>query len=217
MQRIRNLDDIAMGLDALMVIDARLRAVRAFAGEVPLRLSGPGFDSLASIIVGQQVSTASARAIFGRLATLAQPLTPETILAADDDLFRQAGLSRPKQRGLVAAAEAVRDGLDLYQLCECDADDAMAKLTAISGIGPWTAQIYLLFAAGHPDIFPSRDVALQTAVGHALGHESRPGDKSLGVIAEAWSPWRGVAARLFWAYYRTIRGRDAVPVAPGAA
>jgi len=214
MQRIRNLDDIAAGLDALMTIDPRLEPIRAAAGQVPLRLSKPGFESLVSIIVGQQVSTASARAIFGRLTQLADPLTPETILAAGDDLFRQAGLSRPKQRGLLAAAQAVSDGLDLNHLCACDADEAIATLTAVNGIGPWTAQVYLLFAAGHPDIFPAKDVALQTAVGHALGHESRPGDKALVEIAKAWSPWRGVASRLFWAYYRTIRGRDAVPVEP---
>ncbi len=214
MQRIRNLDDIATGLDALSAIDPRLGAIRAAAGEVPLRLSEPGFESLASIIVGQQVSTASARAIFGRLTALANPLTPAAILAANDDLFRQAGLSRPKQKGLIAAAEAVQNGLDLHHLCECDADEAMAKLTSVTGIGPWTAQVYLLFAAGHPDIFPAKDVALQTSVGHALGHESRPADKALTAIAEVWSPWRGVAARLFWAYYRTIRGRDAVPVTP---
>jgi hypothetical protein len=114
MQRIRNLDDIATGLDALMIIDPRLQAIRDAAGEVPLRLSEPGFESLASIIVGQQVSTASARAIFGRLTALANPLTPQTILSADDDLFRQAGLSRPKQRGL-AGAGAER-GLPAAQL-----------------------------------------------------------------------------------------------------
>jgi len=217
MQRIRNLDDIARGLDALVTIDPRLAPIRQAAGDVPLRLSLPGFESLASIIVGQQVSTASARAIFGRLVALANPLTPQAILAADDDLFRQAGLSRPKQRALIAAAGAVRNGLDLDHLCGLDAEDAISRLTAVNGIGPWTAEVYLLFAAGHPDIFPAKDVALQTAVGHALGHESRPADKALGTIAQAWSPWRGVAARLFWAYYRGIRGRDAVPVASQVA
>ena len=81
------------------------------------------------------------------------------------------------------------------------------------GIGPWTAEVYLLFAAGHPDVFPSRDVALQSAVGAALGIDPRPGDRALALIAESWSPWRGVAARLFWAYYRQMRGRDAAPLA----
>lgn len=217
MRRIRDLDDIAVGLDALMQLDPRLTAVREASGEVPLRLSEPGFVSLASIIVSQQVSTASARAIFGRLQDLAKPLTPRALLDAPDDLFRQAGLSRPKQRTLLAIAQAVEDGLDLHHLCDVEAVEAMRLLTAVTGIGPWTAEVYLLFAAGHPDIFPAKDVALQAAVGHALGHESRPSDKALTVLAEAWAPWRGVAARLFWAYYRTIRGRDAVPVAPQTA
>ena len=128
-------------------------------------------------------------------------------------MFREAGLSRPKQKTLRAVAQAVADGLDLDHLCTLDAADAMARMVAVSGIGPWTAEVYLLFAAGHPDIFPARDVALQTAVGHALGMEVRPGEKALIAIAESWRPWRGVASRLFWAYYRTIKGRDAVPTA----
>jgi DNA-3-methyladenine glycosylase II len=217
MNRIRSFDDIVAGLDALCRLDPRLEAVRAASGEVPLRLSEPGFVSLASIMVSQQVSTASARAIFGRLIALADPLTPQALLGAEDTLFREAGLSRPKQVGLLAAARAVTEGLDLHHLCELDASEAMAQLTAVKGVGPWTAQVYLLFAAGHPDIFPDKDVALQSAVGHAFGHESRPQDKALAVIAEAWSPWRGVAARLFWAYYRTIKGRDAAPVQPEMA
>ena len=217
MRRIRSLDDVAAGLEALFSMDPQLAARRALSSEVPLRLSAPGFASLASIVVSQQVSTASARAIFARLETLADPLTPATLLAADDQLFRQAGLSQPKQRGLLAIAQAVEDGLDLLHLCDLDAQEAIAALTAVKGIGPWTAQVYLLFAAGHPDIFPDKDVALQTSVGHALGLESRPTDKALAALAERWSPWRGVAARLFWAHYRTIRRRDAVPIAPQQA
>jgi len=217
LQRIRGLDDVAAGLDALDVLDARLPAIRAASGDLELRLSEPGFVSLVSIIVGQQVSTASARAIFGRLIQLADPLTPRAILDAGDDLFRKAGLSRPKQKTLLALAEAVESGLDLAHLCELDGGEAISHLTAVKGIGPWTAQVYLLFAAGHPDIFPDKDVALQAAVAHALGHETRPTDRELAIIAEAWSPWRGVAARLFWAYYRTMKGRDAVPVAPQTA
>jgi len=212
-RRIASIDDISEGLEALCLIDPRLAGIRARVDEVPLRLSEPGFHSLASIIVSQQVSTASARAIFGRFTRLIDPLTPEALLAAGDDVFREAGLSRPKQKTLRAVAQAVADGLDLDHLCTLDAADALARMVAVSGIGPWTAEVYLLFAAGHPDIFPARDVALQTAVGHALGMEVRPGEKALIAIAESWRPWRGVASRLFWAYYRTIRGRDAVPTA----
>lgn len=216
MRRIVTLDDISDGLEALLAQDRRLVAVRDQAGEVPLRLSEPGFVSLASIVVSQQVSRASADAIFGRFVRLIDPLTPQGVLAASDGVFREAGLSRPKQRTLLAVAEAVRAGLDLNALIDLDASESMERLTGISGIGPWTAEVYLLFAAGHPDIFPAKDVALQTAVGQALGIDPRPNDKMLATIAESWSPWRGVASRLFWAYYRETRGRDAAP-AVGAA
>ena len=213
MQRISTLDDIERGLDALCAHDPRLSNVRRFAGSVPLRLSQPGFESLASIVVSQMVSRASADAIFGRLVRLVDPLTPQAILSASEATFREAGLSRPKQRGLVAIAQAVADGLDLDHLCSIDAAEAMALLTSVPGIGSWTAECYLLFAAGHPDIFPARDVALQSAVGHALGLDPRPPEKALIRIAESWRPWRGFAARLFWAYYRELKGRDAAPPA----
>lgn len=217
MHRISNLDDVNLGLDALCALDPRLKAVREMAGDVPLRLTEPGFASLASIIVSQQVSTASARAIFGRFTALVDPLTPEVLLAAGEGVFREAGLSRPKQRTLLAVAQAASDGLDLDGLCLLDAQEAMAAMVAISGIGPWTAEVYLLFAAGHPDIFPARDVALQSAVGHALGIDPRPGEKALIRLAESWAPWRGVASRLFWAYYRETRGRDGAPPAGNPA
>ena len=210
-RRIEVLDDIAEGLEALAAIDPRLAPVIATAGEVPLRLSEPGFASLASIIVSQQVSRASADAILGRLAALVDPLTAEGVLRAGEDIFRQAGLSRPKQKTLLAIGEAVRGGLDLDHLCRLDADEAMARLTAIHGVGPWTAEVYLMFSAGHPDIFPAHDVALQSAVGQALGIDPRPAAKALYLLAESWAPWRSVAARLFWAYYREMRGRDAAP------
>lgn len=213
MRRIEDISDIEAGLVALMAADPRLTAVREKAGDVPLRLTEPGFASLASIIVSQQVSRASADAIFGRFSRLLDPLTAQAVIEADPDVFRQAGLSRPKQRTLLAVAAAVRDGLDLTHLCTLPGEDAIRTLTAVPGIGPWTAEVYLMFCAGHPDVFPARDVALQSAVGHALGMKTRPGEKALIAIAESWSPWRGVAARLFWAYYRETRGRDAAPAA----
>lgn len=211
MRRIETQDDIAAALDALGVLDPRLVEVRKRSGAVPLRRSEPGFASLVSIIVSQQVSRASADAIFGRLAALADPLTPRMLAGAGDELYRAAGLSRPKQRAVVSAARAVLAGLDLERLGAMEATEAMARMTAVAGIGPWTAEVYLLFATGHPDIFPARDVALQTAVGHALGIDPRPGEKQLAEIAKSWAPHRGVASRLFWAYYRTIRGRDGAP------
>jgi len=209
MLKIATPADIEAGLDALVAADPRLAAVRAVAGEVPLRRSPPGFASLASIVVSQQVSRASADAIFGRLVVLINPLTASGVASAGDEVFRAAGLSRPKVNTLRAIAAAVVAGLDLDRLCDLPAPEAMAQLTGVSGIGPWTAEVYLLFAAGHPDIFPSRDVALQSAVGHALGHATRPDARALALLAESWAPWRGVACRLFWAYYRGMKGREA--------
>lgn len=213
MVRIDTLTDIEAGLDALLLIDPRLEQIRAKAGTLPLRRSEPGFESLASIIVAQQVTTASAAAIWARLKTHIDPLTPENYLACGEDAWRLAGLSRPKQKTFQHVCAAILDGrLDLYGLCELPADEAIATMSAINGIGPWTAEVYLLFSAGHVDVFPAGDVALQSAVGHALGHESRPDAKALRLLAADWAPWRGVAARLFWAYYATIRGREATPL-----
>ena len=212
MRRIETIADIAEGLAALSQLDPRLAPVIEAAGDVPLRRSAPGFASLASIIVAQQVSRASATAIFGRLTRLVDPLDAPTLLATDEEIFREAGLSRPKQRTLLAISrEIAGKGLDLDALCAMDAREAIARLTVIPGIGNWTAEVYLLFAAGHPDIFPARDVALQHAVGHAFGIDPRPAEKPLVAMAESWAPWRGVASRLFWSYYAVTRGRNGAP------
>lgn len=203
--------DIAAALAALRRLDPRLEPVIDLAGPVPLRRQAPGFASLAEIIISQQVSKASADAIYRRLVGLIDPLEPEAVLAAGEDALRAAGLSRPKQKTMLAVAQAVAGGLDLHHLCGLEAEDAMARMVALHGIGPWTAEIYLLFCAGHPDIFPARDVALQSAVASALGLEARPGEKALAGLAESWAPFRGTAARLFWAYYAAIKGRDGAP------
>lgn len=211
-RRIETHDDIAEGVEALLRLDPRLGDVAARAGEIPLRRAAPGFASLAGIVIGQQVSRASADAMSARLAALIDPLDPAGVLAGGEDILREAGLSRAKQATLLAIARAItEDGLDLDHIVGLDAAEAIARLTALRGIGPWTAQVYLLFSAGHPDIFPARDVALQSAVGHAFSIAPRPGEKALSLLAESWAPWRGVAARLFWAYYRNMHGRDAAP------
>jgi len=206
-------DEIARGLAFLRATDPRLAAVIAEAGEVPLRRSEPGFASLASVIVSQQVSKQSAAAIWDRLTRLIDPLGPATFLAGGEDAWREAGLSRPKQRTLVGVSEAVIEGrLDLDHMCRIDGAAAIAEMTAIKGIGPWTAEVYLLFAAGHPDIFPAGDIALQAAAADAFELPSRPTEKQLRAMAESWAPWRGVAARLFWSFYAARRGRIVVPV-----
>ncbi len=209
-RRIDHADDIAAGLAALAQADPRLGSVIAVAGEVPLRRSPAGFESLTSIVVAQQISKAAADTIESRLRRLVDPLTPAKLIEAGEEAMREAGLSRPKQRTLTAIARAVLDGgVDLDAACDYEAGEAIAHLTAIHGIGTWTAEIYLLFCAGHPDIFPARDVALQSAVATGLGLAARPTEKELIRTAEAWSPWRGVAARLFWAFYRETKGREA--------
>ena len=213
MRRIETHDDIAEGIEALTRLDPRLGVVAARAGAVPLRLVNPGFASLAGIVIGQQVSRASADAMSARLAALIDPLDAEGVLAGGEDALRAAGLSRAKQATLLGLARAVTvDRLDLHRLTGLEAAESIARLTALRGIGPWTAEVYLLFCAGHPDIFPARDVALQSAVGHAFSIAPRPAEKAVSALAESWAPWRGVAARLFWAYYRTMHGREAAPV-----
>ncbi|MBP0437910.1 DNA-3-methyladenine glycosylase family protein [Tianweitania sediminis] len=213
MRRIETLDHVDEDLRALVAADPRLAAVSARAGAIPLRLSKPGFASLAGIITSQQVSRASADAIFKRFLSLVDPLTPENLLAADESVFREAGQSRAKHKTLIALAKACAAGnVDLLDVVEQPAEEAIRQLTAVPGIGPWTAEVYLLFCAGHPDIFPAHDVALQTSVGHVLGIDPRPSPKALIRIAESWSPWRSVAARLFWADYAMIRRTDSLPI-----
>lgn len=204
---IDTLEDLQRDLSALLERDPRLHSIAVLAGNLPLRRSPPGFASLASIIVSQQVSKASADAIFGRLAALDVLDDPVVFLRHDRERLLGAGLSRPKLKTLVAAADACAEGqLDLHHLCRLPADEAIEALTAISGIGPWTAEVYLLFAAGHPDIFPAGDIALQNAWQMIFATESRPSAKELASLAGNWSPWRGTAARLLWAYYGAVKG-----------
>lgn len=210
--RIRGQADIDEGVAHLAKVCNVMRAMAAEVGEVPLRLSTPDFAGLAAIIVSQQVSRASADAIFGRLTASVQPLTAERFLEAGEAEWRAAGLSRPKQRTLSAIATAVGGGsLHLGELCDLPVETAMENLTAIKGVGTWTAEVYLMFCAGHRDVFPAGDLALQEAIRIGLALDVRPGDKHLREIAERWQPWRAVAARVLWAYYGTVK-RDAIPV-----
>jgi DNA-3-methyladenine glycosylase II len=212
MRIIESEADIAEGLDYLARRDRRLREVIRAAGPVPLRRRPGGFEGLARIIVGQQLSMASAEAIWGRFVAAFPGCAIEAIHAASDDALRAPGLSAPKIRTLHAAAAACHEGLDLAALADMPAEDAHRRLTAVKGIGPWSADIYLLFCLGHADIFPAGDLALRNAIGDAFGHEAPPPVDAAAEIALRWSPWRGVAARLFWAYYRARRERVALPV-----
>jgi DNA-3-methyladenine glycosylase II len=179
----------------------------AVGGATPLRLQEPGFAGLIRIIVAQQVSTASANAIFKRVETILAPLSAATVLAADEATLRSCGLSSAKMRAFRAIAQAVQEGLDLTGLGALAAEEAHRVLVAVKGIGPWTADVFLLFSLGHPDAFPSGDIALQEAAKIVLGLKKRPNARRLEEIAERWRPLRGIAARMLWAYYRAARQR----------
>lgn len=195
-------DDIAAGLAALTAADPRLKAVLDVAGEVPLRRNPPGFEGMARVIVGQQISIHAAAAIWGRLVTELGTVAPEAFAVADDAALKRAGLSAAKIRTLRAvAADIVAGDLDLPALAAAESDAAIARLVQLPGIGPWTAELYLMFCLGHPDIFPGGDLALRSALGDAFGLTTRPVDAEARAIASAWAPWRSVAARLLWAFY----------------
>lgn len=214
MRRIETNDDIALALEELLRSDPRLVPVAEAAGPLPLRRVAPGFASLVAIVVSQQISRASAAAIMARLQATAR-LEPAPLLALTDDDWRAVGMSRPKQRTLIALS-AGADGLGLEAMAELPPEEALARLTALHGIGPWTAEVYLLFAEGHADVFPAGDVALQGAAAQAFAMDRRPDARELRALAESWAPWRGVAARLLWAYWAAMRGRDATPPVPNA-
>jgi DNA-3-methyladenine glycosylase II len=209
---IESTDDLAKGLGHLVKVDPRLEAVAKAAGVLPLRRRAAGFAGLARIITGQQLSVASADAIWSRFELAFPEMNADAVLKARVPRFRKAGMSAAKIKTLRAIASAVRDGLDLDTLAHMPADEAHARLTAIHGIGPWTADIYLLFCLGHPDVFPVGDLALRVAVSDAFALEAPISPARRAEMAEAWSPWRSVAATLFWAYYANMRKRKAVPV-----
>jgi DNA-3-methyladenine glycosylase II len=189
----------------------------AIGGRPPLRRREPGFAGLAAIIVSQQVSVASASAIFGRLEARIVPLEAAQLAEATEEDLRGCGLSTAKIRALRAAAAAIAEGaLDLAGLAALDAEDAHKALVAVKGVGPWTADIFLLFCLGHPDAFPAGDLALQEAAKLALNLKRRPDGARLERIAERWRPWRGVAARMLWAYYRGVKARSGMALADGS-
>jgi DNA-3-methyladenine glycosylase II len=201
------------GLDALIEADPVIARIVAEGARPALRKRTPGFEGLAWIIVGQQLSTASAGAIFARVTAHLSAVTPQAVLAAFDEDLRRDGLSAAKIRTLRAAAAAVAEGgLPLDALQDWPADEAHALLTALKGIGPWTADVYLLFCLGHPDAFPAGDLALQEAARLAYGLDARPDAKALTVLAEAWRPRRGVAAKVLWSYYRLRKAREGAPL-----
>lgn len=204
--------DLDGALAKLLRADPRLEAVLALGGRPPLRHRPGGLEGLIRIVVSQQLSTASAEAIWTRLHAALDPLHPDTILRAQPVLLQAAGLSAPKIRTVKAIAAAVESGaIDFDALAETGADEVHRMLTAVHGIGPWTTDIYLLFCLGHPDAWPAGDLALQEAARAAFALEKRPTPKELIALADPWRPWRAVAARLLWSYYGALKRREGAP------
>jgi DNA-3-methyladenine glycosylase II len=205
--------DLQRATARLVEADPRFGPLLVIAGPPPLRRRAGGFAGLASIVVSQQLSTASAGAIWGRLSRLADPLDAGNFRRLRADRLRRAGLSGGKIRTLRAIAAAIEARvLDLDALAELPAEEAHGALTVLHGIGPWTADIYLLFCLGHCDAWPAGDLALKEAARLAFALNARPTTRDMLGIAEPWRPWRGVAARVLWSYYRTMKGRDAAPI-----
>lgn len=185
---------------ALSAIEPRIAEAHARYGTPGPRLRPRGFETLLRTIVGQQVSVQAAASIWRKLE-VATGADPRRVIAADDPVLRGAGLSGQKVVYARSLAEEVLSGrLDLHHLPEDD-EVAVAALTRVKGLGRWTAEIYLLFAEGRPDIWPAGDLAVQAQVGRMMGLEARPKEKQTRLIAEPWRPYRGTAAIFMWHCY----------------
>jgi DNA-3-methyladenine glycosylase II len=194
--------DLKAAMQALAAADPALATVIAEVGTPPSRQRPANFATLLQIIIGQQVSVAAAAAIWGQV-TAAGISTPQHILDSDDQSLRDIGFSRPKIRYARSLADAIASGqLCLSALTTAPTDEVQKKLTAVPGIGRWSAEIFCLFALNHGDIWPAGDVALQEIVRQVKALPNRPSVNDMDLIAEAWRPWRGAAAILLWHYYR---------------
>ncbi|UWR13200.1 DNA-3-methyladenine glycosylase 2 family protein [Sulfitobacter mediterraneus] len=201
---IQSHDDLTEGAAWLAQAEPRFAPVLDQLGDLPLRLKPPGFKGLVEIIISQQVSVASADAIRLRMAE-AGLFDPSKVRTAGQDGLRAAGLSKPKARYVHALALSDLDYAALELLPDAD---AITALTSLLGIGPWTAQIYVMFCLGRADMFPPGDLALQEAARVLFDLDARPTPDALALMAQQWSPWRSVAARTLFAYYRIIKQRE---------
>ena len=206
-------DGLADGIAAL-ASEPVFRAILERAGAPRFRRRRNSFETILHIILEQQVSIDAAAAMFRRLHSLCQPLSPDAFLALDDATLRSCGFSRQKMGYGRLLAEAVRaDRLDFGRLHTAGDDEALAELVALKGIGRWSAEIYLIFALGRSDIWPADDLGLQIAVGECFGCD-RVGERELRELGKQWRPWRTVAACLFWQSYLHARGRAAPQLPP---
>ncbi len=199
-------EDVAEGAAALAARHPSFARAYSLTGPLPLRRRPDGFAELLSAIVSQQVSVASANAIWGRMEA-AGLTAPDAVLAAGEDGLRAAGLSRQKIR---YAQELARAGIDFAALRGAPTDEVIRTLTQVPGIGTWTAEIYAMFSLGHADVFAHGDLALQEAARLLLDLPDRPRERAMREIAADWAPWRSVAARLLWAYYHVEKQREGI-------
>jgi DNA-3-methyladenine glycosylase II len=204
-------EDIAAGVKALRRKCPAIRRIHDAHGDPPLRRHESGFKGLARAIVGQQLSIASAEAIWRRTAAAVEPFDAPSLLAAPGDALRRAGLSGGKIATLRAAARAVACDLDLAALAGEHEDAVREKLTAIHGVGPWTADIYLMFCMGRADAWAPGDLGLALGAQSAFGLAARPSKDELAALAERWRPWRAVAARFLWVHYAAQKRYSACP------
>jgi DNA-3-methyladenine glycosylase II len=205
--RISSASHLDAALQALLAADARFHPVVQRTGRPQYKpRRKQGFEALMDIVVSQQLSIAAADTIFGRVKEKVAPFTPENLLATSAETLRACGLSAPKQKHMKSIATAILEGaLDLKRIRTLHDDDARAHLTAVKGIGPWTADIYLMSSLGRADIWPVGDVGLQAAITRALKLKKRPNEKQMEKLSKDWKPWRTVAARLFWVHEDGIR------------
>jgi DNA-3-methyladenine glycosylase II len=189
-------------IDAVAGIEPAIARALGLAGYPPPRIRPTGYQTLLRTIVGQQVSVAAANSMWRKLEALVGEDTPvEKILAADFDALRACGLSRQKQGYIRSLCELVASGELDFDALPKDDEEAIAELTRIKGIGRWSAEIYLLFAEGRPDIWPAGDLAVQAGIGRIMGLEERPSEKAARELAESWSPHRGAIAIFTWHCY----------------
>lgn len=204
-------------LDRLIVQDPDLAGILDRAGPLPWRSRAPGFPGLLQAIVAQLISNQAAAAIWGRVRAIPGALEPATLLALPEDALRAAGLSRPKVMHARALAAAFLDGtLNTESLARQDDAGAIRTIVSVRGLGPWTAEIYLLFALGRLDVFPAGDVALAAAVADLKGMDARPNPVVLRALADMWRPYRSLAARLLWHHWRHLTGRPAMDDFPSS-
>lgn len=198
---IRTRAALRSGLAELCAAEPVFGRLHAAVGEPPLRLSRPGLATTLRVVTEQSISLKAAAAIWARLETVFDPHDGASVLAVPPERLRELGLTMAKARAFHGLAAAAQEGL-FANLPSLDDAAARRALIALPGIGPWTAEIYLLSCLGRADAWPAGDVALQTAAGRAFGIAPRPGERALMAMGEAWRPWRSVAARLLWSYYR---------------